>query len=149
MRIVAQRVSEARVVVDEVVVGSIGVGLLVYLGVAKTDTDADRAYMVDKVLGLRVFEDERQKMNRSVREANGSVLVVSQFTLYGDVRKGRRPSFDEAMAPDEAERVYLRFVDDLRAQGVTVATGVFRADMRVECAVDGPVTILIESRRLF
>jgi D-tyrosyl-tRNA(Tyr) deacylase len=149
MRIVAQRVSEARVVVDEVVVGSIGVGLLVYLGVAKSDTDADRAYMVDKVLGLRVFEDERQKMNRSVREASGAVLVVSQFTLYGDVRKGRRPSFDEAMAPDEAERVYQRFVDDLRAQGVTVATGVFRADMRVECAVDGPVTILIESRRQF
>lgn len=149
MRAVVQRVTEASVVVDGAVVGAIERGLLVYLGVAKGDGEADHAYVVDKIANLRVFEDEHEKMNRSVRDVGGGVLVVSQFTLQGDVRKGRRPSFDDAMAPDEARRAYERVVDDLRAQGLVVATGVFRATMSVRSAVDGPVTILLDSRKLF
>jgi D-tyrosyl-tRNA(Tyr) deacylase len=148
VRAVVQRVSRARVIVEGATVGAIDGGLLVYLGVAKGDAEPDRAYIVDKVANLRVFEDDAGKMNRSVRDAGGSVLVVSQFTLYGDARKGRRPSFDEAMAPEDAQRVYESVVEDLRAQGLTVETGVFRATMSVECAVDGPVTILLESKKL-
>lgn len=149
MRAVVQRVTEASVLVEGAVVGAIERGLLVYLGVGRGDADGDRAYIVDKIANVRVFEDEREKMNRSVREVGGGVLVVSQFTLQGDVRKGRRPSFDEAMAPDDAKVVYERVVEDLRAQGLVVATGVFRATMSVRSAVDGPVTILLDSRKLF
>ncbi len=148
MRAVVQRVSRARVIVEGAVVGAIDGGLLVYLGVAKGDAEPDRAYIVDKIANLRVFEDEGGKMNRSVRDVSGAVLVVSQFTLYGDARRGRRPSFDEAMAPEDAQRVYESVVEALRAQGIVVETGVFRATMSVECAVDGPVTILLESKKL-
>ncbi len=149
MRAVAQRVTRASVTVDGSVVGSIERGLIVYLGVGKGDAEQDRAYIVDKIAGLRVFEDEQGKMNRSVLDARGAVLVVSQFTLYGDVRSGKRPSFDDAMPPEEAERAYQAVVSALRERGLTVATGVFRANMLVESAVDGPVTILLDSRKGF
>ncbi|MBL8684873.1 MAG: D-tyrosyl-tRNA(Tyr) deacylase [Myxococcales bacterium] len=149
MRAVVQRVTRASVTVEGVVVGAIERGLVVYLGVGKGDDERDRAYIVDKVVGLRVFEDEQGKMNRSVSDARGAVLVVSQFTLYGDVRSGKRPSFDDAMPPEDAERAYEAFVRAARERGITVATGVFRANMLVETAVDGPVTILLDSRKTF
>jgi D-tyrosyl-tRNA(Tyr) deacylase len=149
MRAVAQRVTRASVTVEGSVVGSIERGLIVYLGVGKGDAEQDRAYIVDKIAGLRVFEDEQGKMNRSVLDARGAVLVVSQFTLYGDVRSGKRPSFDDAMPPEEAERAYQAVVSALRERGLTVATGVFRANMLVESVVDGPVTILLDSRKGF
>ncbi len=149
MRAVAQRVSSARVAVGGDVVGSIGQGILVYLGAAAGDTDADVDYVSGKIVGLRVFEDDAGKMSRSVVDVGGSVLVVSQFTLFGDVRRGRRPSFDGAAPPSEAEALYERVVSRIRSAGVTVATGRFRAQMSVEAAVDGPVTILVDSRKLF
>lgn len=149
MRAVAQRVASARVLVDDAVVGSIARGLLVYLGVAAGDGPADVEYMVGKIAGLRVFDDEAGKMSRSVVDAAGAVLVVSQFTLFGDVRRGRRPSFDGAAPPEDAERLYEAFVSGLLRTGVTAATGKFRADMAVEATVDGPVTILIDSRKIF
>ena len=145
MRAVVQRVSWAKVEVGGESVGAIERGLLVYLGAGKGDADADRAYVVSKVLGLRIFENEEGKMDRSVIDVGGALLVVSQFTLYGDVRKGRRPSFDGAMPPEEAERAYEAFVADARAQGIRVETGRFRADMKVSSLNDGPVTILIDS----
>lgn len=145
MRAVVQRVSWAKVEVGGAIVGAIGQGLLVYLGAGKGDADADRAYVLSKVLGLRVFENEAGKMDRSVVDVGGALLVVSQFTLYGDVRRGRRPSFDGAMPPDEAERAYEAFIAEARARGVTVATGRFRADMKVTSANDGPVTLWIDS----
>ena len=145
MRAVVQRVSWAKVEVDGEVVGQIERGLLVYLGAGKGDTDADRSYVLTKVLGLRIFENEDGKMDRSVVDVGGALLVVSQFTLYGDVRKGRRPSFDGAMPPEEAERAYEAFVADARAQGMKVETGRFRADMKVSSLNDGPVTIWIDS----
>lgn len=145
MRAVVQRVSWAKVEVDGEVVGAIEQGLLVYLGAGKGDGDADRAYVLSKVLGLRIFENEQGKMDRSVVDVGGALLVVSQFTLYGDVRKGRRPSFDGAMPPEEAERAYEAFVADARAQGIAVETGRFRADMKVSSLNDGPVTIWIDS----
>lgn len=146
MRAVVQRVGWAKVEVGGEVVGAIDRGLLIYLGVGKGDADADRAYVLGKVLGLRVFEDEQGKMNRDVGQVGGALLVVSQFTLYGDVRRGRRPSFDDAMPPTEAERTYEAFVRDARAAGTKVETGRFRAMMRVSCANEGPVTIWIDSR---
>ncbi len=136
-------------IVDGVVVGSIARGLLVYLGAATGDAAADVEYMAGKVAGLRVFEDDAGKMSRSVAEVGGAALVVSQFTLFGDVRRGRRPSFDGAAPPEDAQRLYEAFVSRLRQEGLTVATGKFRAQMTVEAAVDGPVTILIDSRKLF
>ena len=145
MRAVVQRVSWAKVEVGGEVVGAIDRGLLVYLGAGKGDGDADRAYVLSKVLGLRIFENEEGKMDRSVVDVGGALLVVSQFTLYGDVRKGRRPSFDAAMPPEEAERAYEAFVADARAQGIRVETGKFRADMKVSSLNDGPVTIWIDS----
>jgi D-aminoacyl-tRNA deacylase len=147
MRAVVQRVASARVDVDGVTVGAIGPGLLVYLGAGKGDDDGDRAYVLAKVSGLRIFENAEGKMDLDVRAAGGSILVVSQFTLYGDVRKGRRPSFDGAMAPEEAEQQYEAFVREARAEGLKVATGRFRANMQVSSVVDGPVTILIDSAR--
>jgi len=147
MRAVVQRVRSARVDVEDVVVGAIERGLLVYLGAGKSDGPAERAYVLSKVLGLRIFENDGGKMDRSVVDVGGALLVVSQFTLYGDVRKGRRPSFDQAMPPDEAERAYEAFVAEARATGITVATGRFRADMQVTSVNDGPVTIWIDSAR--
>jgi D-tyrosyl-tRNA(Tyr) deacylase len=147
MRALVQRVAWAKVEVDGERVGAIERGLLVYLGAGKGDGDAERAYVLAKVMGLRIFENEAGKMDRSVTDVGGSLLVVSQFTLYGDVSKGRRPSFEGAMPPAEAERVYDAFVRDARATGITVATGRFRADMKVTSLNDGPVTLWLDSAR--
>lgn len=149
MRAVAQRVFEASVLVDGQTVGAIGAGLLVYLGAAGDDTDADVGAMANKLAGLRVFKDDDGKMSRSVEDVGGEVLVVSQFTLFGDVRKGRRPSFTGAAGPDEALRLYEACVSALRGRGLTVATGRFRAMMDVRSRVDGPVTILIDTKKVF
>ena len=149
MRAVVQRVARASVEVDGSIVGRVGLGWLVLVGVARGDADDDADRLADKVAVLRAFPDEQGKMNRSVTEAGGGVLVVSQFTLMADCRGGRRPSFTDAAEPAEAERLYLRFADRLRASGLTVETGVFRADMKVELLNDGPVTFLLDSRRAF
>jgi len=147
MRAVVQRVSSAQVTVGEEVVGKIGAGLLVLLGVAKSDTQADADYLASKILGLRIFDDENGKMNLSLAETRGSVLAVSQFTLYGDARKGRRPSFDEAAPPQLANELYQHFVRKIREAGFTCQTGRFQAMMTVELVNDGPVTILLDSPR--
>lgn len=147
MRAVLQRVSRASVEVDGHLVGQIQVGWLALVGVARGDLDADADRLADKIAGLRAFADESGKMNRSVAEVGGSVLVVSQFTLLGDCRSGRRPSFAEAADPAEAERLYLRVVEAIRALGVPVATGTFRADMAVSLVNDGPVTLLLDTRK--
>jgi D-tyrosyl-tRNA(Tyr) deacylase len=149
MRAVVQRVSWARVQVGDRVVGEIGRGLLVLVGIAAEDGPADVQYLADKVRELRIFGDEAGRMNRSVEECGGAVFVVSQFTLLGDVRKGRRPSFDAAAPPDVAKALYEDLVRQLRADGLTVATGEFQAQMAVELVNDGPVTILLDSRKLF
>jgi D-tyrosyl-tRNA(Tyr) deacylase len=149
MRAVVQRVSEASVEVDGRRVGRLERGLLVYLGVGDGDTDEDLEYLAGKVAGLRIFPDERHSMNRSVLDAGGAALVISQFTLLGDVRRGKRPSFDKAMEPAAAEQLYERFVARLEALGVPCATGVFGAMMQVRSVNDGPVTILIDSRKTF
>jgi len=145
MRAVVQRVTRAQVSVGEEVVGKIGPGLLVLLGVAKSDTQADADYLATKILGLRIFDDENGKMNLSLAETRGSVLAVSQFTLYGDVRKGRRPSFDEAAPPQLANELYQHFVGKIREAGFSCQTGRFQAMMKVELVNDGPVTILLDS----
>jgi D-aminoacyl-tRNA deacylase len=149
MRAVIQRVSRARVTVDEGVTGEIGAGLLVLLGVAEGDTEAEAGYLADKTIGLRIFEDDAGKMNLSVTDVAGAILVVSQFTLYGDVRKGKRPSFDRAARPEEANRLYEYFVQRVRAAGVQCETGKFQAMMEVELVNDGPVTILLDSEKIF
>ncbi len=149
MRAVLQRVERAEVRVAGESVGRIGIGWLVLLGVAKGDGDADADRLADKTVGLRAFSDDEGRMNRDLREANGSLLVVSQFTLVGDCRHGRRPSFADAADPVEAERLYLRFVERCRASGIAVETGVFRADMSVELVNDGPVTFLVDTRKAF
>jgi D-tyrosyl-tRNA(Tyr) deacylase len=149
MRAVIQRVSRAQVSVGNDIVGKIGPGLLVLLGVAKSDAKQDTEYLAAKILGLRIFEDEHGKMNLSLIETRGSVLAVSQFTLYGDVRKGRRPSFDEAAPPDVARELYEHFVSQIREQGVVCETGKFQAMMQVELINEGPVTILLDSKREF
>jgi D-tyrosyl-tRNA(Tyr) deacylase len=149
MRAVVQRVAEASVRVEDEVVGRIGAGLVVLLGVGKGDDEKDAASLADKVVHLRVFDDEAGQMNRSVLETNGSVLVVSQFTLLGDARKGRRPSYTGAAAPEEANRLYERFAARVRESGLEVATGVFRAMMDVALVNRGPVTILLDSRKRF
>ncbi|HET6841680.1 MAG TPA: D-aminoacyl-tRNA deacylase [Candidatus Angelobacter sp.] len=149
MRAVVQRVNRCRVTVDGRVTGEIGAGLLVLLGVAKGDTEAAADYLIDKILGLRVFEDEACKMNLSAQELKREILVVSQFTLYGDVRRGKRPSFDNAARPEEARRLYEYFVEKIRQAGVTCATGEFQATMDVELVNAGPVTILLDSEKLF
>ena len=145
MRLVIQRVSEARVTVNHGATGSIQTGLLVFLGVSRTDTVEDADYLTGKLLGLRIFPDEDGKMNRDVQEAGGSLLIVSQFTLYGDCRKGRRPSFDQAAPPDQAQVLYNYFVESAKRGQVPVETGVFQAMMQVHIVNDGPVTILIDS----
>ena len=147
MRAVVQRVSHAKVEVDGEITGAIDKGLLVYLGAGKGDGDDERAYVLSKVLGLRIFENAEGKMDQSVVDVGGALLVVSQFTLYGDVRKGRRPSFDGAMPPEDAEKAYDAFVRDARATGIEVQTGRFRAMMKVSSLNDGPVTIWIDSAR--
>ena len=149
MRAVVQRVASSRVTVDERVTGEVNKGLLVLLGVTHDDTSKDVDYMVDKVTNLRIFEDENDKMNLSLKDIGGEVMAVSQFTLYGDARKGRRPSFSDAARPDVANPLYEEFVEKLRAQGITVGTGVFGAHMMVELTNDGPVTILLESKKAF
>ena len=146
MRAVLQRVKEASVTVDGNVVGAIGPGLLVLLGVGKGDTEADVDFMVDKVPGLRIFEDAAGKMNLSLVDGSKALLAVSQFTLFADTKKGRRPSFIDAMPPDEAKRLYALFCERCRAAGLTVAEGIFAADMKVALINDGPVTIIMDSR---
>jgi len=145
MRVVIQRVKRAHVEVDGQVTGVIGPGLLVLLGIAKTDSGADAEYLVEKVLHLRIFPDSDGKMNRDIREAGGSLLVVSQFTLYGDCRKGRRPSFDLAASSPQAAQLYEYFVNTARESAVPVETGVFQASMQVHLVNDGPVTIICDS----
>ncbi len=145
MRAVIQRVRQAAVEVDGRVTGSIGCGLLVLLGVARTDTAADADYLLEKVVGMRIFPDEAGKMNLSVGDTRGGLLVVSQFTLYGDCRRGRRPSFDEAAPPALAEELYRYFVESARGRIAPVETGIFQASMQVRLVNDGPVTILIDS----
>ncbi len=149
MRAVVQRVSRARVIAGGETVGQIGPGLLVLLGVSKGDTEADAEYLADKTAGLRIFNDEAGKMNRSIADAGGAALVVSQFTLYGDCRKGRRPSFDEAAGAELANSLYERYVTALRSRGLDVQTGVFQAMMDVELVNDGPVTLLLDSKKAF
>jgi len=145
MRAVVQRVTSARVEVSSEVVGSIERGLLVYLGFGRGDTAEDRAWMLSKIVSCRIFEDDAGKMSKSVEDVSGALLLVSQFTLYGDLRKGRRPSFDEAMPPGEAELAYAAAVTEARATGLRVETGRFRADMKVHSTNDGPVTIWLDS----
>ncbi len=149
MRAVIQRVSRAQVSVGEELVGKIGRGMLVLLGVSKTDTEADADYLAAKVAGLRIFEDENGKMNLSLSEKGGEVLAVSQFTLHGDVRRGKRPSFDEAAPPQRANELYEHFVRRIREVGIHCETGRFQAMMQVELINDGPVTILLDSKRVF
>jgi D-tyrosyl-tRNA(Tyr) deacylase len=149
VRAVVQRVSSASVRIDDAVVGEIGRGLLVLLGVARDDTADDAALIAAKVAGLRIFDDEAGKMNLAVADVGGRVLVVSQFTLLGDCRGGRRPSYIDAAAPDAANALYETVVAALRASGLTVATGVFRAQMAVALVNDGPVTLLLDSRKAF
>lgn len=145
MRMIIQRVTEARVASEGRVTGSIGAGLVVFLGVAKTDTQQDADYLADRLIGLRIFSDEEGKMNRSVQEINGSLLIVSNFTLYGDCRKGRRPSFDLAAGPDQARTLCDHFVERARKSAVPIETGIFRASMSVEIVNDGPVTLVCDS----
>jgi D-aminoacyl-tRNA deacylase len=147
MRAVLQRVSSARVRVNDAIVGEISRGFVILLGVGREDADADVEYIAAKIHGVRVFPDEEGRMNRSIVEVGGAVLVVSQFTLYGDVRRGRRPSFIDAAEPARANALYEALVGDLRGRGLTVATGVFQADMQVELVNDGPVTLILDSTR--
>jgi D-aminoacyl-tRNA deacylase len=149
MRAVVQRVSRARAIVDSIVTGEIADGLVVLLGVGRDDTSAIATGMAEKISNLRIFEDEQRKMNRSLVEVKGSVLVVSQFTLYGDARGQRRPSFVAAAPSEQANKLYEEFVEALRSLGVTVATGVFGAMMSVELVNEGPVTILLDSDKTF
>ena len=149
MRCVVQRVKESSVSVNGETVGAIGPGLMVLIGVSVDDTDADLKYMTDKVPNLRIFDDENGVMNRSVLDAGGSILAISQFTLYGDARGGRRPSYIQAARPEEANAMYQRLVEAWRQKGLQVETGIFRADMQVSLINDGPVTILLDSRKNF
>ena len=147
MRIVLQRVKSARVDVAGETAGSIGVGLVILLGVTQTDKEEHADYLADKVVKLRIFPDEARRMNRSLLEAGGSLLVVSQFTLYGDCRKGRRPSFDDAAPPEQARALYEYFIQRLKLSNIAVETGVFQAEMEVHLINDGPVTFILDSKR--
>ncbi|WP_437186821.1 D-aminoacyl-tRNA deacylase [Planctomicrobium sp. SH668] len=149
MRAVVQRVSSSSVIVDGEVVGKIGRGFLVLLGIGTADTPADVVYLAGKIAGLRVFEDDEAKMNCSIQDVGGSMLIVSQFTLYGDCRKGRRPSFIDAARPEVAEPLYNSFVAEIRGQGIHVETGRFQQHMDVSLVNDGPITLLIDSKKAF
>jgi D-tyrosyl-tRNA(Tyr) deacylase len=149
MRAVVQRVSRAQVTVNAWTTGEIGTGLLVLLGVGHDDSETDATYLAEKIAGLRIFEDHDGKMNRSVLDVGGSVLAVSQFTLYGDVRRGKRPSFEAAAPPDNARRLYEFFVECIRATGLRCETGRFQEMMQVELVNEGPVTILLDSAKAF
>lgn len=149
MRVVVQRVSEASVKVNNNIVGEIKAGLLVLLGVGEDDNLNDLDYLVDKVLGLRIFQDENDKMNLSLLDIEGELLVISQFTLYGDVRKGKRPSFTNSAHPDIAEKMYTEFINKCISKGVKTEKGIFGADMKVNLINDGPVTILLDSKKTF
>lgn len=148
MRVVLQRVTQARVEVDGAVTGEIREGLVVLLGVSKADTSADADFLVEKIANLRIFRDEEGKMNRSIRDCRGSLLIVSQFTLYGDCSKGRRPGFATAAPADQARDLYGYFVERAKATGIPVATGVFQAMMSVHLVNDGPVTLICESPKV-
>ena len=149
MRAVVQRVTEASVKVDENIVGKINEGLMVLLGVGNDDNEKDLDYLVGKVLGLRIFQDENDKMNLSLLDVKGELLVVSQFTLYGDVRKGKRPSFSTSASPEIGNKYYEEFINKTRALGVRTETGIFGAHMNVSLVNNGPVTILLDSKKVF
>jgi len=149
MRAVVQRVSYASVKVDGNVTGSIEQGLMVLLGVGKEDDDKDIKYLSEKILNLRIFEDEDEKMNLSLLDIKGEILIISQFTLFGDCRKGRRPSFDSAGLPESSKIMYEKFIDDCKKSGLNVQTGIFGADMKVSLLNDGPVTLMIDSKKVF
>lgn len=149
MRAVVQRVSKASVTVDGVIVGAIGTGLLVLLGISTNDSESDADYLAEKIAGLRIFDDQDGHMNRSVTDTGGSVLVVSQFTLYGDARRGRRPSFDQAARPERASELYEYFVAQIRRRKLHCETGQFQATMSVSLVNEGPVTVLLDSSKLF
>lgn len=149
MRAVIQKVTESSVMVDGEITGKIGKGFNVLLGISSEDTEKDLTYIEEKIAGLRVFEDEDEKLNLSLEDVGGEILLISQFTLYGDARKGRRPAFIRAMKGEEAEKVYLELRDRLRNRGFKVETGVFGADMSVTIVNDGPVTILLDSEKNF
>jgi D-aminoacyl-tRNA deacylase len=149
MRAVVQRVSEAKVSSGNRVTGEIGKGLVVLLGIGNDDTEKDLTFLIDKIINLRIFEDDNDKMNISLVDISASLLVVSQFTLYGDCRKGKRPSFDKAARPETAEYLYNEFIKQCRSRGINVQTGIFQAMMNVEIHNDGPVTLLIDSRKEF
>lgn len=149
MRAVIQRVKTSRVIVDKEIVGSISEGFNVLLGISKEDSIKDVVYLRDKIVNLRVFEDEQGKLNKSLKEVNGQLLIISQFTLYGDCRKGRRPNFMEALGGEEAEELYLKFVELCKEEISIVQNGVFGAHMTVEIDNDGPVTLIIDSKKNF
>lgn len=149
MRAVIQRTKGSKVIVDNRTLGQIGLGLMVLLGIKQGDTAKDAEYMMDKIINLRIFPDEDGKMNRSLVNIGGEILLVSQFTLYGDARKGRRPGFSEAALPEEARALYEYSIDYLRGKGIGVATGEFGAEMLVKIDNDGPVTILLDSEKMF
>ena len=149
MRTVVQRVSRAQVSIEEAITGSIGKGLVVFVGISAADSDKDLQWLAEKIVHLRIFEDEAGKMNKSLTDINGEMLIISQFTLYGDCRKGRRPGFSRAAPPLQAEPYYLKFVEEVKSKGVQVATGTFQADMQVELINDGPVTLLLDSEKNF
>ena len=149
MRAVVQRVKTAKVVVKDIIVGECDQGLLVYLGIGQDDTEKDLEYLVEKIVNLRIFPDDSGKMNRSVHDIHGGILLVSQFTLYADARKGRRPSYNHAAEPEKAEALYNAFLDHLNKNEIPVASGIFQTHMNVISQNDGPVTILLDSRKTF
>ncbi|WP_055668010.1 D-aminoacyl-tRNA deacylase [Desnuesiella massiliensis] len=149
MRAVVQRVNASSVIVEDKIVGSINKGLNVLLGISKDDTMEDLKYLKDKILNLRIFEDEEEKMNHSLLDVKGELLIVSQFTLYGDCRKGRRPNFMDALSGEQAKELYETFVDMCKEEGIKVETGVFGANMKVNIENDGPVTLMLDSKKIF
>ncbi len=149
MRAVYQRVKEAKVTVDGRVTGSIGKGALIFLAIAEDDTDKDLDYIVEKCINLRLFEDGNGRFNLSIRDVNGEILLASQFTLLGDCRRGRRPSFSRAMAPEDARKMYERAIEKVRSRGIKCESGLFQAHMDVSLVNDGPVTVLIDSKKEF
>lgn len=149
MRAVVQRVTSSKVVVDDKIIGEIGKGLNILIGISKEDTEEDLLYLRDKIINLRIFEDENDKMNLSLLDVKGEILAISQFTLYGDCRKGRRPNFMEAEGGDKAKALYVRFIDLLKENNIKVETGEFGAHMKVDIQNDGPVTLILDSKKKF